>query len=156
MLATAIAIWFSDGRPVFYCRSDCAVQRPIGSPTMYDAEMMAVRDRRGPARCRSGASQACASTSSAALNVLRGDEPRGPRPERPVFLSELKALPLFALRELVKPGLTGAQLKYRYGSTMEEQACKLQYDLLHQNAAVPRSVCLLATSKVVLLGKGAR
>ena len=94
-------------------------------------------------------------------NVLRGDMSLvGPRPERPVFLSELKArYPLFALRELVKPGLTGwAQLKYGYGSTMDEQAHKLEYDLYYiKNASLFLDlVCLLATAKVVLLGKGAR
>jgi exopolysaccharide biosynthesis polyprenyl glycosylphosphotransferase len=84
----------------------------------------------------------------------------GPRPEREVFLSELKARwPLFALRELVKPGLSGwAQLKYGYGSTMEEQAKKLEYDLYYiKNASLFLDlVCLLATAKVVLLGRGAR
>jgi sugar transferase (PEP-CTERM system associated) len=94
-------------------------------------------------------------------NVLRGDMSLvGPRPERAVFLEELKARwPLFALRELVKPGLTGwAQLRYGYGSTMEEQAKKLEYDLYYiKNTSLFLDlVCLLATAKVVLLGRGAR
>jgi exopolysaccharide biosynthesis polyprenyl glycosylphosphotransferase len=94
-------------------------------------------------------------------NVLRGDMSLvGPRPERGVFISELKGRwPLFALRELVKPGLTGwAQLRYGYGSTMEEQSKKLEYDLYYiKNASLFLDlVCLLATAKVVLLGKGAR
>jgi lipopolysaccharide/colanic/teichoic acid biosynthesis glycosyltransferase len=94
-------------------------------------------------------------------NVLRGHMSLvGPRPEREVFLSELKARwPLFALRELVKPGLSGwAQLRYGYGSTMEEQAKKLEYDLYYiKNASLFLDlVCLLATAKVVLLGRGAR
>ena len=94
-------------------------------------------------------------------NVLRGDMSLvGPRPERPVFLAELKErYPLFALRELVKPGLTGwAQLKYGYGSTIEEQGRKLEYDLYYiKNTSLFLDlVCLLATAKVVLLGRGAR
>jgi exopolysaccharide biosynthesis polyprenyl glycosylphosphotransferase len=94
-------------------------------------------------------------------NVLTGDMSLvGPRPERAVFLSELKARwPLFTLRELVKPGLSGwAQLRYGYGSTMEEQAKKLEYDLYYiKNASLFLDlVCLLATAKVVLLGRGAR
>jgi len=94
-------------------------------------------------------------------NVLRGDMSLvGPRPEREVFLRELKArYPLFRLRELAKPGLSGwAQLKYGYGSTVEEQGRKLEYDLYYiKNTSLFLDlVCLLATAKVVLLGRGAR
>jgi sugar transferase (PEP-CTERM system associated) len=94
-------------------------------------------------------------------NVLRGQMSLvGPRPERGVFLEELKErYPLFQLRELVKPGLTGwAQLRYGYGSTIEEQARKLEYDLYYiKNTSLFLDlVCLLATAKVVLLGRGAR
>ncbi len=94
-------------------------------------------------------------------NVLRGDMSLvGPRPERAVFLDALKARwPLFQLRELVKPGITGwAQLRYGYGSTPEENARKLEYDLYYvKNASLFLDlVCLLATAKVVLLGRGAR
>ncbi len=94
-------------------------------------------------------------------NVVRGQMSLvGPRPERAVFLDALKARwPLFALRELVKPGLSGwAQLRYGYGSTMEEQAKKLEYDLYYiKNTSLFLDlVCLLATAKVVLLGRGAR
>jgi exopolysaccharide biosynthesis polyprenyl glycosylphosphotransferase len=94
-------------------------------------------------------------------NVLRGEMSLvGPRPERAIFLAQLEARwPLFALRELVKPGLTGwAQLKHGYGSTMEENARKLEYDLYYiKNTSLFLDlVCLLATAKVVLLGKGAR
>ena len=94
-------------------------------------------------------------------NVLRGEMSFvGPRPERPVFLDELKARwPLFAMRELVKPGLTGwAQLRYRYGSTMEEQARKLEYDLYYiKNTSLFLDlVCLFHTAKTVLTGRGAK
>ena len=94
-------------------------------------------------------------------NVLRGEMSFvGPRPERPVFLDELKRRwPLFTLRELVKPGLTGwAQLKFRYGSTMEEQAKKLEYDLYYvKNTSLFLDlVCLFHTAKIVLTGRGAR
>jgi sugar transferase (PEP-CTERM system associated) len=94
-------------------------------------------------------------------NVLRGEMSLvGPRPERPVFVDELrKHYPLFALRELVKPGLTGwAQLKYGYGSTIEEQARKLEYDLYYiKNTSLFLDlVCLFHTAKIVLTGRGAK
>jgi sugar transferase (PEP-CTERM system associated) len=94
-------------------------------------------------------------------NVLRGEMSFvGPRPERPVFVDELKRRwPLFTLRELVKPGLTGwAQLKYRYGSTMQEQARKLEYDVYYiKNTSIFLDlVCLFHTAKIVLTGRGAR
>ena len=94
-------------------------------------------------------------------NVLRGEMSLvGPRPERPVFVVELRRRwPLFALRELVKPGLTGwAQLKNGYSSTIEEAARKLEYDLYYiKNTSLFLDlVCLFHTAKVVLSGKGAR
>ncbi len=94
-------------------------------------------------------------------NVLRGEMSFvGPRPERQVFLEELKKRwPLFVMRELVKPGLTGwAQLKYGYGSTMEEQKRKLEYDLYYikNTSFFLDLVCLFHTAKTVLTGRGAK
>jgi sugar transferase (PEP-CTERM system associated) len=94
-------------------------------------------------------------------NVLRGEMSLvGPRPERPVFIEELKRrYPQFALRELVKPGLTGwAQLRYGYGSTMEQQAKKLEFDLYYikNTSFFLDLVCLFHTAKVVLTGRGAK
>jgi lipopolysaccharide/colanic/teichoic acid biosynthesis glycosyltransferase len=54
------------------------------------------------------------------LNVLLGDMSFvGPRPERPVFVEQLKQqIPFYGLREAVKPGLTGwAQIRYPYGAS---------------------------------------
>lgn len=68
------------------------------------------------------------------LNILRGDlHLIGPRPERPEFSAQLeKEIPFYTVRLAVKPGLTGwAQIKYRYGSTVEETLVKLQYDLYY-------------------------
>jgi lipopolysaccharide/colanic/teichoic acid biosynthesis glycosyltransferase len=68
------------------------------------------------------------------INVVRGDiHLIGPRPERPEFYTELeREIPFYSVRLAVKPGLTGwAQIKYRYGSTVEETLVKLQYDLYY-------------------------
>lgn len=65
------------------------------------------------------------------LNILKGEMSLvGPRPERPVFVKEFtRAEPNFALRTLVKPGLTGlAQVLGRYDTTPEN---KLRFDLMY-------------------------
>lgn len=67
-------------------------------------------------------------------NVLIGDMSIiGPRPERPFFVSELaKVIPFYETRHIIKPGLTGwAQVKTRYGGSVDESLIKLQYDLYY-------------------------
>ena len=67
-------------------------------------------------------------------NVLRGDMGLvGPRPERPEFVPYLaENLPFYNLRHLIRPGLTGwAQVRYGYGSTLEQAQEKLEYDLYY-------------------------
>lgn len=68
------------------------------------------------------------------LNILKGDMSLiGPRPERPYFVNELsQVIPFYETRHIIKPGLTGwAQVKVRYGSTVEDSLLKLQYDLYY-------------------------
>ncbi len=68
------------------------------------------------------------------INIIKGDMSLiGPRPERPEFVSDLKdKIPFYAIRHVVKPGLTGwAQVNYPYASTIEEQENKLRYDLYY-------------------------
>ena len=68
------------------------------------------------------------------INILKGDMSLiGPRPERPVFVKELsQVIPFYETRHIVKPGLTGwAQVKARYGSSVDDSLLKLQYDLFY-------------------------
>ncbi|WP_248723483.1 sugar transferase [Seonamhaeicola sp. ML3] len=68
------------------------------------------------------------------INILKGDMSLiGPRPERPEFVRELShLLPFYETRHIVKPGLTGwAQVKTRYGSSVDDSLLKLQYDLYY-------------------------
>ncbi len=95
------------------------------------------------------------------LNVLRGDMSFiGPRPERPCFVAELQEkIPYYAHRHTVKPGITGwAQVRYRYGSTVQDAEEKLQFDLYYiKNMSLVFDLrILLSTIQVVLRGKGAR
>jgi sugar transferase (PEP-CTERM system associated) len=84
----------------------------------------------------------------------------GPRPERPIFVSQLKEqIPFYALRFSVKPGITGwAQVKYPYGSTVADALEKLQYDLYYvKNFSVFLDLIILfQTIRVILFGRGAR
>lgn len=67
-------------------------------------------------------------------NVLKGDmSVIGPRPERPFFINELsRIIPFYETRHIIKPGLTGwAQVKTRYGSSVDDSLTKLQYDLYY-------------------------
>ena len=68
------------------------------------------------------------------INILKDDMSLiGPRPERPYFVKELsQVIPFYETRHIIKPGLTGwAQVKVRYGSTVEDSLLKLQYDLYY-------------------------
>jgi exopolysaccharide biosynthesis polyprenyl glycosylphosphotransferase len=68
------------------------------------------------------------------LNIVKGDMSLiGPRPERPYFVKQLShILPFYETRHIVKPGLTGwAQVKTRYGSSVDDSLLKLQYDLYY-------------------------
>jgi sugar transferase (PEP-CTERM system associated) len=93
-------------------------------------------------------------------NVLRGDMSFvGPRPERPYFVEELaRAIPFYQQRHSVKPGITGwAQVKYRYGSSLEDAMEKLRYDLYyikHMSVFFDLTI-VFDTVKVVLFRKGA-
>ena len=95
------------------------------------------------------------------LNILTGDMSFvGPRPERPVFVTELAAqIPLFNERHMVKAGLTGwAQVNYPYGASVEDARSKLSYDLYYvKNFSILFDfVILLQTLRVVLWPSGVR
>jgi sugar transferase (PEP-CTERM system associated) len=95
------------------------------------------------------------------FNVLKGDMSLvGPRPERPFFVEQLTAqIPYFAARHSVKPGVTGwAQVRYQYGSTVEDSQEKLQYDLYYvkNHSLFLDIIILFETVFVVLTAKGAR
>jgi lipopolysaccharide/colanic/teichoic acid biosynthesis glycosyltransferase len=84
----------------------------------------------------------------------------GPRPERPFFVEQLtNEIPYYAVRHSLKPGVTGwAQVRYQYGSTIEDSQEKLQYDLYYvkNHSLLLDIVILFETVGVVLTGKGAR
>jgi lipopolysaccharide/colanic/teichoic acid biosynthesis glycosyltransferase len=74
------------------------------------------------------------------LNVLSGQLSFvGPRPEREEFYRLLnEKIPLFSMRLLVRPGITGwAQVKNGYAASVEESKTKLEYDLYYIQSMSP-------------------
>jgi exopolysaccharide biosynthesis polyprenyl glycosylphosphotransferase len=95
------------------------------------------------------------------VNVIRGEMTLvGPRPERPVFVQELRRdIPYYDLRHAVRPGITGwAQTQFRYAATVEDSHVKLQYDLYYvKNMSIQLDMrILLDTVRVIILGEGSR
>ena len=93
--------------------------------------------------------------------VLKGDMAFvGPRPERPEFIEQLsREIPYYGVRHMVRPGITGwAQVKYKYGSTVEDAREKLQYDLYYiKHASIGLDLLIMfQTIKTVLLRRGAQ
>ena len=94
-------------------------------------------------------------------NVLRGDMSLvGPRPERPEFVDVLsREIPYYQLRHTVRPGITGwAQIRYKYGSSVEDAREKLRYDLFYiKNMSAGLDLLVFfQTIKVILWSHGAK
>lgn len=95
------------------------------------------------------------------FNVIRGDLGFvGPRPERPEFYKMLSEhVPLFSMRLLVRPGITGwAQVRQGYAASVEESRTKLEYDLYYvQNMSHKFDFRVLVhTAALMMRGGGGR
>lgn len=93
------------------------------------------------------------------INILMGDMSLvGPRPERPEFIKDLKKqIPFYEIRHLIKPGLTGwAQIRYKYGNSIEDSKEKLRYDLYYiKNRSIILDLAvILKTINIVLSRNG--
>jgi len=84
----------------------------------------------------------------------------GPRPERPEFVELLnREIVHYNVRHIVRPGITGwAQVRYKYGSSVEDSREKLCYDLFYVKNISPGFdlLILFYTIKIILLGRGAK
>jgi len=171
LIATALAIWLEDGRPILYR------QRRVGlrgrefvlykfRSMQKDAEAEGIAQwatKGDPRVTRVGAviRKLRLDELPQLFNVLRGEMSLvGPRPERPEFVVSLaERIPYYHERHTVKPGITGwAQVRYPYGSSEADAKAKLDYDLYyvkHQSLVFDLMV-LLQTAEVILWSKGAR
>jgi len=94
------------------------------------------------------------------FNVLRGNmSVVGPRPEQPLLVQMLEEqIPYYSYRHTVRPGITGwAQIKYKYGASVEDAKNKLEYELFYTKhlSIFFDLVIIFRTVQVVLFGRGA-
>jgi sugar transferase (PEP-CTERM system associated) len=170
MMLTAIAVWLGSGRPVLYRQERVGQHGRLF--TLFKFRSMRV-DAEGavPIWAREGDDRVTRVGRFIRLtrldelpqlwNVLRGDMSFvGPRPERPYFVALLsERIPFYHERHAVKPGVTGwAQVKYRYGASVEDAAEKLRYDLYYvKHLSVFFDLTIVFdTVKVIFFGKGAQ
>ena len=170
MVLVAIAVWLESGAPVLYRQERVGEN---GRLFMLNKFRSMRHDAEGATPIWASPSDERVTTVGGVLRMLRFDElPQlwnvllgdmsfvGPRPERPYFVSQLAAqIPFYEQRHAVKPGITGwAQVKYRYGASLEDSLEKLRYDLYYvKHLSLPFDLTILFdTIKVVLFAKGAR
>jgi len=170
MLLTAIAIRLDSPGPIFYKQERVGENDRLFTLCKFRS-MRSDAEKSGPVWAKSGDNRVTRvgrfirltrlDELPQMLNVLRGDMSFvGPRPERPYFVQQLTAqIPFYAERHAVKPGVTGwAQVRYRYGSSIEDAMEKLRYDLYyikHLSIAFDLTI-VVDTVKVILCAKGAQ
>lgn len=95
------------------------------------------------------------------INVLKGEMSMvGPRPQTPQNVVDwARTNPLYQLRHLVKPGVTGwAQVRFAYVASAEDAGIKLAHDLYYVKnySLILDFLVLLLTPRIVLAGLGGR
>lgn len=170
MVLTAIAVWLESGFPILYRQERVGQNGRVFMLNKFrsmrrDAEegtpIWACDEDARVTRVGRYMRKARLDELPQLWNVLRGDMSFvGPRPERPFFVAQLVSqIPYYEQRHAVKPGITGwAQVKYRYGASMEDSLEKLRYDMYYvKHLSILFDLTILFdTIKVVLFGKGAR
>lgn len=170
MVLAALAIVVEDGAPVFYRQERVGLGGRLFKVTKFRS-MRRDAERDGKPRWAAANDDRVTRVGRfirkvridelpQLFNVLKGDMSLvGPRPERPFFVDQLtKDIPFYAVRHCVKPGVTGwAQVRYQYGSSVDDAINKLQYDLYYvkNHTLFLDTVVLFETVRVVLTGDGA-
>ena len=171
MLVAMVVIFLEDGRPIFYRQERIGRGGTVFSVIKFrsmrnDAEkggkpQWSTTDDPRITRIGKIIRKLRIDELPQIVNVLKGEMSFvGPRPERPYFVDMLIAqVPYYNIRHSVKPGITGwAQVRYPYGSSVEDSIEKLQYDLYYvkNHSLFLDLIILIDTVGVVLLGKGGR
>ena len=170
MVLAAILIAVEDGAPIFYRQERVGLGGRLFKVTKFRS-MRRDAERDGKPRWASANDDRVTRIGRfirkvridelpQLFNVLKGEMSLvGPRPERPFFVDQLtRDIPFYAVRHCVKPGVTGwAQVRYQYGSSVDDAINKLQYDLYYvkNHTLFLDTVVLFETVRVVLTGDGA-
>ncbi len=170
MLLTALCILIEDGAPVFYRQERVGKSgktfmvlkfRSMRNNAEKGVPQWAITDDPRVTRVGRIIRKLRIDELPQIFNVFNGDMSFvGPRPERPYFVDQLcSEVPYYNVRHSVKPGITGwAQVRYRYGASVEDAIEKLQYDLYYvkNHSLFLDIIILIDTVEVVILGKGGR
>ena len=170
LIVTAILIKFESPGPIFYCQERVGLNgRTFKVFKFRSMRMDAEKDgaqwaaERDPRVTRVGAliRKVRIDELPQIFNVLIGDVSFiGQRPERPVFVEQLKEkIPFYNERHSVKPGISGwAQINYPYGASLEDAREKLAYDLYYvkNRGLFLDLIVLIQTVRVILWPEGAR
>jgi sugar transferase (PEP-CTERM system associated) len=165
----ALAIYLESGAPIFFRQTrvgykgrefDLIKFRSMVQDAEKDGPQWATRQDSRVTKVGKFIRKARLDELPQLFNVLRGEMSLvGPRPERPIFCQMLEEkIPYFNLRHSARPGLTGwAQVRFRYGSTIDDSKDKLELDLFYLKnlSLVVDCAILFETIKVVLLRRGA-
>ncbi len=168
-VCAAMAVWLEDRGPVLYRQE----RTGLGNKPFHIFKFRSMRcdaeadgrarwaSKRDPRITRVGAvlRRSRIDEIPQLINVLRGDMSLvGPRPERPAIVENLQgAIPLYAYRHLVRPGITGwAQINYPYGQSLEDAIEKTRYDLYYikNGNCILDLAIILQTVRVILLLEG--
>ncbi len=167
----ALAILIEDGRPIFYHQRRTGLRGRLFDVIKFRSMYRDAESRSGPVWAAendpriTNVGRLLRRTRIDELpqlfNVLVGQMALvGPRPERPHFFDILRRdVPLFELRTIVRPGITGwAQIRAPYAAGPEDARYKLEYDLYYVNRRSPwfDLAILFETVGVAFSGRGAR
>jgi len=166
----AFTIWLDTGKPMLFCQKRAGLGGKLFHIFKFRS-MYQDAEENGPSWAAEGDKRVTRvgrflrkfrlDELPQLFNVLCGEMSLvGPRPEQPHFCALLEEhLSLFNLRHSVRPGITGwAQIKYKYGSSIEENKNKLEFDLFyikHMSVLLDLAI-LFETAKVILYGRGAK
>lgn len=169
MLLTAAAIWIEDRNPIFYSQERVGKNgqtfrvlkfRSMGNDAEKGGQPQWAAQNDPRVTRVGGFIRKCRIDElPQILNVFKGEMSFvGPRPERPYFVEQLdEQVPYYNVRHSIKPGITGwAQVKYGYGSSVDDSVQKLQYDLYYvkNNSLFLDVLILIDTLKVVMGSHG--
>jgi lipopolysaccharide/colanic/teichoic acid biosynthesis glycosyltransferase len=168
VLLTALMVKLTSPGPVFYKQTRLGLRRELFDIIKFRS-MRVDAESNGPVWAAASKSDSRLTPIGGFLrathldeipqiwNVVRGELSfTGPRPERPIFCQELEqTIPLFRMRTLVKPGITGwAQVRAGYANSVNDSKRKLEFDLYYMLKRSPWMDLKIVVDTLVVLMSG--